>query len=40
MAFDSHTSFVVWASKVVRGTKSIASVLKFRAVNDPYELER
>jgi hypothetical protein len=40
MAFNSDTSFAVWASQVVRGTKSVAGVLKFPGVNDPYELER
>jgi hypothetical protein len=39
MAFNRYTSFAVWASKVVRGTKSVAGVLKFPGVNDPYELE-
>ena len=31
MAFNSDTSFAVWASKVVRGTKSVAGLLKFPA---------
>ena len=39
MAFNSYTSFAVSASKVVRGTKSFAGLLKFPGVNDPYELE-
>src|SRR5512132_211122 len=34
MAFNSYTSFAVWASNVVRSTKSVAGV------NDPCELER
>jgi hypothetical protein len=33
MAFNSYTSFAVWASKVVRGTKSVAGVLKFPGVS-------
>ena len=40
MAFNSYTGSAVWASKVVRGTKSVAGMLKFPGVNDPYELER
>ena len=40
MAFNSYTSFAVWASKVVRCTKSVVGVLKFPGLNDPYELER
>jgi hypothetical protein len=39
MAFNSETSFAVWASKVVRGTQSVAGVLWFPGVNDPQELE-
>jgi hypothetical protein len=39
MAFNSYTSLAVWASKVVRGTKSFAGLLKFPGVNDPDELE-
>jgi hypothetical protein len=39
MAFKSYASFAVWASKVVRGTKSFAGLLKLPGVNDPYELE-
>jgi hypothetical protein len=39
MAFNSYTSFAVWASQVVRGTKSVAGVLKFPGVS-PDELER
>jgi hypothetical protein len=35
MAFNNYTSFAVWASKVVRGTKSFAGLLKFPGVNDP-----
>jgi hypothetical protein len=31
MAFNSYTSFAVWASNVVRGTKSVAGLLKFPA---------
>jgi hypothetical protein len=31
MAFNSYTSFAVWASKVVRGTESVAGLLKFPA---------
>jgi hypothetical protein len=31
MAFNSYTSFAVWASKVVRGTKFVAGLLKFPA---------
>jgi hypothetical protein len=31
MAFNSYTSFAGWASKVVRGTKSVAGLLKFPA---------
>ena len=38
MAFNSYTSFAVWASKVVRGTKSVAGLLYFPGVNGPYEL--
>jgi hypothetical protein len=38
MAFKSYASFAVWASKVVRGTKSFAGPLTFPGVNDPYEL--
>ena len=32
------TSFAVWASKVVPGTKSVAGLLYLPGVNDPYEL--
>jgi hypothetical protein len=39
MAFKSYTSLAIWASKVVRGTKSVAGQLKFPGVKDPYELE-
>jgi hypothetical protein len=39
MAFKSYASFAVWASKVVRGTKSFAGLLKFPGVNDLHELE-
>jgi len=39
MAFNSYTSFAVWASKVVRGTKSFVGLLKFPGVKGPYELE-
>jgi hypothetical protein len=39
MAFKSYASFAVWASKVVRGTKSFAGLLKLPGVNDSYELE-
>jgi hypothetical protein len=35
MAFKSYTGFTVWASKVVRGTKSFAGLLKFPGLNDP-----
>jgi hypothetical protein len=35
MAFNSYTSLPVWASKVVRGTKSFAGLLKFPGENDP-----
>jgi hypothetical protein len=28
MAYNGYTSFAVWASKLVRGTKSVASLLK------------
>ena len=31
MALNSYMSFAVWASKVVRGTKSVAGLLKFPA---------
>jgi hypothetical protein len=31
MAFNSYTSFAVWASRVVRSTKSVAGVLKVPA---------
>jgi hypothetical protein len=31
MAFNSYASFAVLASKVVRGTKSVAGLLKFPA---------
>jgi hypothetical protein len=34
-ALNSYTSFAVWASKVVRGTKSFAGLLKYPGVNDP-----
>jgi hypothetical protein len=39
MAFNSYTSFAAWASKVVRGTKSFAGLLKSFGVKDPYELQ-
>ena len=29
MAFNSYTPFAVWASTVVRGTKSVSGLLKF-----------
>jgi hypothetical protein len=35
MALNSYTSLAVWASKVVRGTQSVAGVLKFPGVDDP-----
>ena len=40
MAFNSYTSFAVWASKHVPGTESVAGLLKFPGVDDPRELER
>ncbi|HEY6687847.1 MAG TPA: class I SAM-dependent methyltransferase, partial [Propionibacteriaceae bacterium] len=40
MAFNSYTSFAVWATKHVPGTSSVAGLLKFPGVNDPRELER
>jgi hypothetical protein len=40
MAFNRDTSFAGWASKVVRGTRSVAGLLKLPGVNDPYEIER
>jgi hypothetical protein len=39
MAFNSYTPFAVWASTVVRGTKSVSGLLKFPGVDDPRELE-
>jgi O-methyltransferase involved in polyketide biosynthesis len=39
MAFNSYTHFAVWASTVVRGTKSVSGMLKFPGVDDPRELE-
>ena len=39
MAFNSYTSFAVWASKHVPGTSSVAGLLKFPGVDDPRELE-
>ena len=39
MAFNSYTSFAVWASKAVRGTKSFAGSAEVPGVNDAYELE-
>ena len=39
IAFNSYTSFAVWASKVVRGTKSVAGLLKFPGLDDPREPE-
>jgi O-methyltransferase involved in polyketide biosynthesis len=38
-AFNSYTSFAVWASKHVPGTSSVAGLLKFPGVDDPKELE-
>jgi O-methyltransferase involved in polyketide biosynthesis len=40
MAFNSYTSFAVWASKHVRGTSSVSGLLKFPGVDDPRELEQ
>jgi hypothetical protein len=35
MAFNNYTSFAICASKVVRGTKSVADLLKFPAWTIP-----
>jgi hypothetical protein len=40
MAFNSYTSFAVWASKAVRGTKSFAGPLKFPGVNGSLRTRR
>ena len=40
IAFNSYTSFAVWATKHVPGTSSVAGLLKFPGVDDPRELER
>jgi hypothetical protein len=40
MAFNSYTSFAIWASKIVRGTKSVAGRAEVPGADDPYELER
>jgi O-methyltransferase involved in polyketide biosynthesis len=40
MAFNSYTSFAVWASKHVPVTESVAGLLKFPGFDDPRELER
>ena len=39
MAFNSYTSFAIWASRHVPGTSSVAGLLKFPGVDDPRELE-
>jgi O-methyltransferase involved in polyketide biosynthesis len=39
MAFNSYTSFAVWASKHVPGTSSVSGLLKFPGVDDPRQLE-
>ena len=39
MAFNSYTSFAVWASKHVPGTSSLSGLLKFPGVDDPRKLE-
>jgi O-methyltransferase involved in polyketide biosynthesis len=39
LAFNSYTSFAVWASKHVPGTSSVSGLLKFPGVDDPRQLE-
>jgi O-methyltransferase involved in polyketide biosynthesis len=40
IAFNSYTSFAIWATKHVASTQSVADFLKFPGLNDPREPER
>ena len=39
MIFNSYTRFTIWVARHARGTKSVASLVKFPGVDDPRDFE-